>query len=457
MDGRKFVSDAIRAGARVIVSDRSVSTPANVARIRVTDAAAAAGILSSLIHGSPSDRLRVFGVTGTNGKTTTTYLIRHIQSGMGQRAALLGTVHEEIPGLPPVPSALTTPDSPEIQRFLRRAVDAGCRSAVFEVSSHSLDQRRAWGIGFDTVVFTNLTQDHLDYHRTMEKYFNTKKRLFTDYPYLRAVVNMDDPFGRRLAAILRRGKGPHQTLVTYGRHPQSDIRILSSKSGLQGITAKLSAWRRPLTLRLRLIGDYNLSNAAAALAACASPADVRQVACLLARADAPPGRMQIVDVGQSFVTLVDYAHTPDAIEKLLGACRRLKPRRLLCVFGCGGDRDRTKRPKMGRIATTLADLSFVTSDNPRTEDPHRIIDDIRPGLRGREGHRYIIEPDRRRAIEAACRVARRGDILAIAGKGHEDYQIIGAVKEPFDDRNVARAAIRGLRKTSRHSIRGASC
>lgn len=440
MDGLKFAPEAVRRGAAAVVADRPMrgAELRRVVRIRVRDAGMAYGILASEFYGRPTERLRIHGVTGTNGKTTTTYLIRRLLMGAGIKTALLGTVNEEIPGRPPVPSALTTPDAVNMNRFFRQALDAGCEAGVCEVSSHALDQRRVWGIRFHTVVFTNLTQDHLDYHRTMEKYFEAKKKLFVEYEYEKAVVNIDDAYGRRLAALLERAGRP---VVTFGRRRGATVRILSARSDLRGTRARLNAFGKDIPLRLSLIGDYNLSNAAAALSACGDPANVSTLARLLAGASAPPGRMERVDAGQAFVALVDYAHTPDALEKLLLACRRLNPRRLICLFGCGGDRDRTKRPKMARVVTRLADFAIVTSDNPRAENPMDIIRDIRPGFRGREGQTYVVEPDRRRAIALACRMARRGEIVAMAGKGHETYQIIGTTKFPFDDRKVARTAI----------------
>lgn len=422
---------------------RSVDFP-GVARIRVSDSPKALGVLSAEFYRHPTDRLRVYGVTGTNGKTTTTYLIRHLLSGLRRKTALLGTVNEEIPGRRPVASALTTPDTLRMTRFFRDAVDAGCWAAVCEISSHALDQRRVWGIRFDTVIFTNLTQDHLDYHQTMEKYFEAKKRLFTEYKYRKAVVNLDDPYGRRLASLLKKAGRP---VVTFGRRRGSEVRIVSSSSDLRGSRVRLNVGGSQLDLRLGLVGDFNLSNAAGAIAACADSSNLSLIVQLMKTAPAPPGRMERVDAGQPFVALVDYAHTPDALEKLLEACRRLNPKRLICVFGCGGDRDRMKRPKMGRVVTALADLAIVTSDNPRTEDPLAIIEDIRPGLRGREGKDYLVEPDRRRAIALACGQAKRNEILVIAGKGHETYQIIGTTKNPFDDRKVVRETLKRKRRS----------
>jgi len=442
-DGLAFVSDAVRRGAQAVVSDRPMPSLGKAVRIQVTDAARSLGVLAAYANRYPTDKLRVYGVTGTNGKTTTTYLIRHLLMGIRCKTALMGTVHEEIPGRPVVPSALTTPDALKMNRFFRQALDAGCAAGVCEVSSHALDQKRVWGIRFDAVVFTNLTQDHLDYHKTMENYFEAKKRLFAEYEYRKAVVNADDPYGRRLAAFLKRSG---REVVTFGRRAGASVRILSSKSDLRGTRARLKIFGKPVDLRLGLIGDYNLSNAAAAIASCVDPSNVAKIAKLIARAPAPPGRMERVNAGQAFVVLVDYAHTPDALEKLLQACARLHPRRLICVFGCGGDRDRTKRPKMAKVVTSLADLSIVTSDNPRTENPLAILNEIRPGLRGREGANFVVEPDRRRAIALACRTARRGDMVVIAGKGHEPYQIIGTTKFPFDDRKIAADALKGKRR-----------
>lgn len=449
-DGLSFASEAVRKGAVAVASDRPMPSFAGVIRIRVSDAAKSIGVLSAYANRYPTDKLRVYGVTGTNGKTTVTYLVRHLLNGLRRKTALLGTVHEEIPGRPAVPSALTTPDALKMNRFFRQALDAGCESGVCEVSSHALDQKRVWGIRFDTVIFTNLTQDHLDYHKTMETYFEAKKRLFTEYEYRKAVVNVDDPYGRRLAGFLKRSG---REVVTFGRRVGASIRILSSKCDLHGTRARLKIFGKPADLRLGLIGDYNLSNAAAAIASCAEHSNVAKIATLTARAPAPPGRMERVNVGQSFVVLVDYAHTPDALEKLLRSCARLYPRRLICVFGCGGDRDRGKRPKMAKVVTALADFAIVTSDNPRTENPAVIFNDIRPGLRGREGTDFVVEPDRRRAIALACGSARRGDMVVIAGKGHEPYQIIGTTKYPFDDRKIAAAALTAL-KGKRRAVVG---
>lgn len=448
-DGLKYAAEAVRRGAVAVVADRPMraGTLSGTARIHVRDSAKALGILSAAACGHPAGQLRAYGVTGTNGKTTTTYLIRHLLNGLGCRTALLGTVNEEIPGRRPAASPLTTPDALKMNQFFREARDAGCAAAVCEISSHALDQRRVWGIRFDTVIFTNLTQDHLDYHKTMERYFEAKKRLFTDYEYRKAVVNVDDPFGRRLVAQLARAG---KRVVTFGRRRGADVRILSATSDLKGSHARLGVYGKPIALRTDLIGDYNLSNAAAAIASCADASNVSKIARLMSGAASPPGRMERVESGgagaPAFAVLVDYAHSPDALEKLLRACRRLHPRRLICVFGCGGDRDRTKRPKMGRVVTMLADLAIVTSDNPRTERPMDILDDIRPGLRGREGVGFVVEPDRRKAIAMACRLAGRGEIVVIAGKGHETYQIIGTTKYPFDDRTIARAALKTRRR-----------
>ncbi|HEX8053996.1 MAG TPA: UDP-N-acetylmuramoyl-L-alanyl-D-glutamate--2,6-diaminopimelate ligase [Thermoleophilaceae bacterium] len=427
-DGHDYAPDAVERGAAALVCERplGLGVPEHV----VPDARAAMGPLAARFYGDPTETLRVAGVTGTNGKTTTTYLLRAILEAAGERTGLLGTVTSIVGGRAE-PVERTTPEAIDLQRNFRRMLDAGDTACAMEVSSHALDLRRTDGIHFATRVFTNLTQDHLDFHPSMEAYFQAKRRLFEGGAP--SIVNVDDEYGRRLAAEL-----PDAT--TYAIECDAGYRALNVEFDPGGSRFTCATPDGEVRVTTRLPGLFNVQNALAAAAAARSlgvPLDTAVEA--LARADRVPGRFEPVDEGQRFTALVDYAHTPDSLDNVLRAARQITRGRLHVVFGAGGDRDRSKRPQMGEVASRLADRVIVTSDNPRSEDPDSIVDQILAGT-GPDAER---EPDRRRAIELAMTSAAPGDVVVVAGKGHEQGQEFeGGRKEPFDDVTVVREALR---------------
>ncbi|HEY3266907.1 MAG TPA: UDP-N-acetylmuramoyl-L-alanyl-D-glutamate--2,6-diaminopimelate ligase [Armatimonadota bacterium] len=435
-DGHQFIPMAIGNGAAAVVGEETsaldaLPCPAFVA----VNARRAIAELAVALQRRPSSEMNVVGVTGTNGKTTIAHLVERLYAGLGFPTGRIGTLGVKI-GDAEEEGAHTTPEAPDLQATLRRMADAGVTKVAMEASSHALAQDRTWGTLFPTVVFTNLTQDHLDYHPTMEAYYEAKRRLFAEYAPLNgaAVINVDDPFGRRLA------KETPRRVLTYGLG-DAQLRAHSVTPLPAGSEFRLEYNGRSAPVHMRLPGLFNVYNALAAVGALLS--DGQPLDAILPALEAltgAPGRFEAVDEGQPFAVLVDYAHTPDALENILRAARKITEGRVLAVFGCGGDRDRTKRPKMGRIGVENADIAFITSDNPRTEDPLAIIDEIRAGLSGADN--YTVNPDRRAAIIAAIGEAKPGDAVVIAGKGHEDYQIIGTVKHHFDDREIAREALR---------------
>lgn len=451
-DGHRFLPDvAARGAAALLVETWPEPLPPGPTVVRMADTRRAVAEAASVWYGKPSERLDVVGVTGTKGKTTTTYLLESILAAAGRRPGRLGTVDCRFEGRT-WPAATTTPDPVGLARLLREMVDAGAESAVMEVSSHALDQRRVDGCRFAGVVFTNLSRDHLDYHGTLERYFEAKARLFRMGARF-AAVNLDDPHGRRL---LERADGrviPYASERREGAlvHPE---RLAVSSSGIEGWIATPAG---PVTVHSRLVGAFNVSNLAAAAAAAVGlgvpPAAIAEG---IAALPGVPGRLEPVPNDRGVTVLVDYAHTSDALEKVLEAANGLARGRVITVFGCGGDRDRGKRPLMGEAAGRASSLAVVTSDNPRGEDPWAIITEIEPGLRGLGLARrtpadlspgewpegvYVVEPDRRAAIRLAVSLARAGDVVLVAGKGHEDYQIVGTVKHHFDDREEAAAAL----------------
>jgi UDP-N-acetylmuramoyl-L-alanyl-D-glutamate--2,6-diaminopimelate ligase len=394
---------------------------------------------AAIVHGHPSRRLRVAGVTGTNGKSTVAFLIHHLMKSSMRRAGLIGTVRYD-DGIESTKASHTTPESADLQQWLARMVENQCGGVAMEVSSHALAQERVRAIDFDAAIFTNLTQDHLDFHGTMEAYFDAKALLFDQIAGQTAkkpvaVVNIDDPAGRRLAARL----GDRVRVTRYGLGPGSEFRASNIRSDPAGTTYQLEVGSRKLLVRLPLIGRFNVANSLAALAAAvACGLNLREAVAHLALAPQVPGRLENVADKRPFRVLVDYAHTPDALENALATLRDLGPRRLLTVFGCGGDRDRGKRPRMGAIAERLSDFTFLTSDNPRTENPSAILDEIKAGF---QGPAFQVVPDRAEAIARAIDAAQDGDIVLIAGKGHEDYQIFADRTIEFDDRRVARRCL----------------
>ena len=425
VDGHAFAPQALDAGATALVVERWLDVDASQAL--VSSVRRAMGPMSSAAFGDPAASMATVGVTGTNGKTTVTYILASIFRAAGRTAGVVGTTGASIDGRP-VPIARTTPEAPDLHRLLARMRDDGVRAAALEVSSHALDQHRVDGIVFDVAIFTNLSQDHLDFHSNMESYFEAKARLFTPEHARQAVVNADDPAGRRLADDIE------ITATTFGVNPGAGARGEDVTVTPGGIGFTVGG----LAIRSRLRGAFNVGNVLAAVAAArALGIDDGAIRDGIAALADVPGRMEPVEAGQDFLVVVDYAHTPDSIRSVLRASRPLTSGRLILVFGCGGDRDRAKRSPMGAAATADADLTFITTDNPRSEDPAAIIAEIEPGARDGGGS-FVIEPDRRTAIRLALQEATSGDVVIIAGKGHEPVQELRDGTIPFDDRAVVR-------------------
>jgi UDP-N-acetylmuramoyl-L-alanyl-D-glutamate--2,6-diaminopimelate ligase len=435
--GHQFVADAHQRGAvGVITQTRIPNCP--LPQIIVNDVRPAASILANIFHGSPASTVRVLGVTGTNGKTTTTYLVRHLLSKIGIRCGMIGTVEID-DGRTCREAAMTTPAACEIADLLANMRDKGCRACVMETSSHALDQARVAGVAFSAAAFTNLTGDHLDYHGTMEQYAAAKAALFAalDAEAI-AVVNADDRFSDRII------QDCCARLMRFGFSKRADYRASKVQVTADGSTFQLSTPDGKAEVHMRLIGRHNIENALAAAALVGETwgASVTQIAAALRDAPGAPGRLQSVRAGQPFSVLVDYAHTDDALQNVLSALRPLAKGKLRVMFGCGGDRDKTKRPRMAKVAEKFADAIYVTSDNPRTEDPDRIIEDILAGFSKNNGKPVQVNSDRRAAIEQVLSNAEPGDIVLLAGKGHENYQIIGTQRNHFDDVEEATNALR---------------
>ncbi len=431
-DGHQFVDQAIEQGASVIVAEQEISSPRATCLV-VDDSRLA----------MPAHKLKMAAVTGTNGKTTTTFLIKHICEKAGMRCGLLGTVQYEI-GDRILPAIRTTPEALDIQELLAQIVNAGGRAAAMEVSSHALAQGRTRGIEWDVAVFTNLTQDHLDFHRTMENYFEAKAKLFHDLASqskkkkASAVINIDDRYGEKLIGRLA-GKIP---VVTYGLGMHADFRASNYRTEFAGTSYQLDAQGRSYLVRVPLIGRFNVANSMAALAAATvMGVSLRSAILSLARSPQVPGRLELVPAKRQFQIFVDYAHTDDALRNVLKTLRELKPRKLIVVFGCGGDRDRKKRPQMGRVADELADYAIITSDNPRKENPDAIIGEVEKGFRSTHYEKIV---ERAEAIRHAVAMAQPRDLVLIAGKGHEKYQEFADYTIPFDDLQVARRALDDL-------------
>ena len=455
-EGTEFVAAAVKGGAVAVVADRPCAV-AGVTVVQVPDARRAMSLVAALFYGAPTAGVPLLGITGTNGKTTTTYLVEGILERAGLPAAVLGTISYRF-GATEIPAPNTTPESVDLQRILRELVDLGARSVVMEVSSHSLEQHRADGCLFDVAVFTNLTRDHLDYHLDMESYFASKLRLFTDLlaptdakPLRRAVVNLDDPYGARIA------RGASAPVLTYAMAGGADLTVAEVAFSVDGIRCRIATPVGEIAIASELLGRFNLYNILAAVGAGLAlglPKDAIRAG--IEGHKRVPGRLERVESGAGITVLVDYAHTGDALENVLATITELKTDRIITIFGCGGDRDKGKRPVMGEIAARYSDLAIITSDNPRTEDPQAILADVRAGVVPLSLREYTLEElaggfrekgfatieSRRDAVRAAILAARPGDIVLLAGKGHEDYQIIGREKFHFDDREEAAAALK---------------
>ncbi|MBD2103645.1 UDP-N-acetylmuramoyl-L-alanyl-D-glutamate--2,6-diaminopimelate ligase [Leptolyngbya sp. FACHB-261] len=438
VDGGSFWPKALANGAVAALVSPQVSPDAKAPVLQVDDLVSVCARLAAAFYGYPAQQLKLAGVTGTNGKTTTTHLIEALLQATGQPTALLGTLYARWPGVEAHAAAHTTPFAIELQAQLAEALAAGSRYAVLEVSSHALAQGRVRECPFEVAVFTNLTQDHLDYHRDLEDYFQAKALLFgPDYLKGRAIVNLDDPYGAKLLAQI-----PAERCWTYSTHNrQADLWTEQLTYSSAGVTGTLHTPMGSTTLHSPLVGEFNVANVLAAVgAALHLGVSLETIAQTLPNFGGVPGRVERVQVeGQDISVIVDYAHTPDSLENVLRSTRPFIAGELICVFGCGGDRDRTKRPRMGEIAARLSDRVYVTSDNPRTEDPQGILQDILAGIPASVDP--VVEVDRRQAIAQAIQSARPGDGVLIAGKGHEDYQILGTTKIHFDDREEARAVL----------------
>jgi UDP-N-acetylmuramoyl-L-alanyl-D-glutamate--2,6-diaminopimelate ligase len=438
-DGHQFIDQAIEKGASVIVTEREENNR-RVTCLVVENTRTALADLSATFYGYPARRLKLAAVTGTNGKTTTTFLIKHICEKAGLRCGLIGTVRYEI-GERVLPAIRTTPESLDLQELLAQIVNAGCRAAAMEVSSHALAQDRTRGLEWNVAVFTNLTQDHLDFHETMESYFDSKAKLFTQLGSQEkkrkpvAIVNIDDRYGERLLNKIDK----RVAIVTYGMGVRADFRASNYRVEFSGTSYQLDARGKSYLVRVPLIGRFNVANSVAALAAAnALGISLRDAVLSLGKSPQVPGRLELVPAKRQFQVFVDYAHTPDALRNVLKTLRELEPHRLIVVFGCGGNRDRQKRPLMGEIADRDADYAIITSDNPRAEDPGAIIDETEKGFRSTRYEKHV---DRTEAIRRAIALAQPRDIVLIAGKGHENYQEFADHTVPFDDIQVARRAI----------------
>jgi UDP-N-acetylmuramoyl-L-alanyl-D-glutamate--2,6-diaminopimelate ligase len=440
VDGRAFAEQALRRGAAAIVSDLPAPEGFDMPWIRVEHGRRALATAARVFYGRPDERLAITGITGTNGKTTTTYLLDSVLHRAGKTTALMGTIEYRVAGKA-APAVNTTPESLDLFRIFAEALASGASHATMEVSSHALALARVYGIHFHTGVFSNLTRDHLDFHGTMEDYFAAKRRLFEGAgapPPPFAVLNQDDPYGCKIAP-------PEGVRVlTYGLDASADVRAANVRSGFDGLHFDVVHEGRTTQVASPLPGRMNVYNILAAFAAGLSYGiEPDAIAAGVAACRAVPGRFERVDEGQPFLVAVDYAHTDDALRNVIAVARDLEPKRVITLFGCGGDRDRTKRPLMGEAAASLSDFVVLTSDNPRSEDPLAIMNDAMVGIR-RHDTPYVAEPNREKAIRLALEQAQPGDIVILAGKGHETYQVLREGTISFDDRKVARRLLRSF-------------
>jgi UDP-N-acetylmuramoyl-L-alanyl-D-glutamate--2,6-diaminopimelate ligase len=449
-DGRSFAEQAVKAGAVGVVSELPAPQGVQGNWIEVEHGRQALALAAGNFYRHPDKRVGVTGITGTNGKTTTSYLVDGILRSAGKTTALIGTIEYHL-GDQVLPAVNTTPESLDLYRLLAELEQMGGTFATLEASSHALALGRIYGMRFHTAVFSNLTRDHLDFHQTMENYLAAKQVLFTGAgapapPF--AVINRDDPYGPKIKT------GPDTKILWYGLGKDATVRARHISSGFDGLRFEVQAEATHFPVQSPLIGRINVYNILAACGVGLSyglPPDT--IAHGIANCRAVPGRFERVDEGQPFVVVVDYAHTDDALRNVISMARSLQPKRVVTLFGCGGDRDRTKRPIMGQVAAELSDLVVLTSDNPRSEDPLDIMNDVLVGIR-RKDTPCLVEPDRAAAIRRAIEEARPGDILILAGKGHETYQIVKDRTIPFDDREVAREVLRGFGYRRRPDVSG---
>ncbi len=438
-NGMDFVAEAVANGAVTVLSAWPKPPAVDTAWVQVGDAREALALAAANFHGHPSDRMKVIGVTGTKGKTTTTFILDGILRAAGASTGLIGTIEYRRAGWR-MDAPRTTPESSDLQALLRDFLDAGVSHCVMEVSSHALEQKRVWGVSFDVAVFTNLSGEHLDYHPTMEAYFDAKKKLFfLNHKKNAAVVNWDDPWGQKLVSELP------MTTVTFGLEPAAIVRAMKYVPSEGGIDTQVSYPGGVMRIQSVLVGRHNLYNLLAAVGAALAlgigPADIAKG---IAALKGVPGRFERIPNQRGLQIVVDYAHTDAALESLLMTAREFKPRRVILVFGAGGDRDRDKRERMGRVAARLADWTVLTSDNPRSEDPGEIIAAIEKGFAKESVRTYEVEPDRKKAIVRALATANKGDVVLIAGKGHENYQIFKDRTVRFSDVEAVEETLRGM-------------
>ncbi len=438
-DGHAYLSAALAAGAAAVLCRDASRLPKKrpPCYAVVDDTQEALGKLAQALHGWPARKMTCLAVTGTNGKSTVTHLVRSILAAQGHTVGLVGTIAYETPART-VPATMTTPDATVLASLMAEMVAEGATHLVMEVSSHALDQKRIAGVDFAAAAFTNLTGDHLDYHGTMDAYFAAKRSLFASLPpSASAVINRDDPYADAIASATC------APICWYGLSPLADVRGRIKQIDADGTVFDVLLEARTVRVRTPLIGRHNVFNSLAAVGLChVLGVELDDIARALGDVRSVPGRLQRVPTGGDYQVFVDYAHTDDALQNVLSALRPITPGRIIVVFGCGGDRDATKRPRMAQVAQALADRIVVTSDNPRSEDPQRIIEEILAGLDAGARARTVVDADRRKAIDGAIRQARAGDVVLLAGKGHETVQVIGTTKIPFDDAEVAAECIR---------------
>ena len=440
LSGDQFIPQACRNGATVIITEKDISfvPPVNVTLIRVKDVIKSLALISNHFYSSPSRKINMTSVTGTNGKTTITYAVEHILRNCKIDIGVMGTINYRFKNYKIIPIN-TTGDILTIQQFLNKMIKNGVKICIMEVSSHALAQRRIEGILFDQAIFTNLTQDHLDYHLTKENYFRAKLKLFTDYLKNsgKAIINVDDHYGRRLKKLIK-----NRIIITYGIYQKADVTAKAIQTDTKGSSFILKYFDKEIRVKTNLVGIYNIYNLLASIIVSATIKKINLEELVSGLENIyVPGRLEMIKSKANIHIFVDYAHTEDALRNVLNCLNSLKSAstKLITVFGCGGDRDKTKRPKMGKVACELSDRVIITSDNPRSEDPDEIIYDIRKGITKKNN--FVIIPDRYEAIREAIDIAEENDIILVAGKGHESYQIIKDKKIPFDDREVVKSIL----------------